>query len=173
MGEYQRVVVGTDGSEAAQDAVTVAGMVATRLLAPLTVVTTWKESSLRAGHDGDWALETTLQAAARLAAENVTAVDRLELPGAAAPMLLDVAGQQPDTVLVLGARAGWAAPRPAGPAPPPTPSPTTSPPTRCSCTRCPNAGRPSAWPPTARPVPCARCAAATTWPSPSARGRSW
>ncbi|MGW5310580.1 universal stress protein [Nocardia thailandica] len=104
MGEYQRVVVGTDGSEAAQDAVTVAGMVATRLLAPLTVVTTWKESSLRAGHDGDWALETTLQAAARLAAENVTAVDRLELPGAAAPMLLDVAGQQPDTVLVLGAR---------------------------------------------------------------------
>ena len=56
MTTYSRIIVGTDGSDEATDAVTVAGVVAAALGAPVTVVTAWKPSvSVPGGREQPWA----------------------------------------------------------------------------------------------------------------------
>ncbi|MFE3542686.1 universal stress protein [Nocardia sp. NPDC059177] len=102
MGCYQRIVVGTNGSESGQTAVTVAGELAARLAVGVTVVSVWKEATLKAGTDAAWAQQVTAEAAAVLAAAGVGAVERVELDGAAGPVLLEVAARVPGTLLVIG-----------------------------------------------------------------------
>lgn len=99
---YQRIVVGTNGSESGQTAVAVAGELAVKLALGVTVVSVWKEATLKAGTDAAWAEEITGAAADVLAAAGVTEVLRSELPGTAGAVLLEIAAAEPGTLLVIG-----------------------------------------------------------------------
>ena len=55
MGCYQRIVVGTNGSESARTAVAVAGELALGLGVGVTAVSVWKEAGRRSGTDAAWA----------------------------------------------------------------------------------------------------------------------
>ncbi|WP_342799858.1 universal stress protein [Nocardia sp. No.11] len=99
---YQRIVVGTNGSESGQTAVVVAGELAVKLGVGVTVVSVWKEATLKAGTDAAWAAEITAAAAAFLVEAGVTEVRRRELPGTAGAVLLEVAAAEPGTLLVVG-----------------------------------------------------------------------
>ncbi|MFD3592528.1 universal stress protein [Nocardia sp. NPDC058640] len=102
MGCYQRIIVGTNGSESARTAVAVAGDFAVRLGIPVTAMTVWKEAGRKSGTDAGWAEETTAEAAQALTAAGVSQVFRTELDGAAGALLLDAAEREPDTLLVIG-----------------------------------------------------------------------
>lgn len=104
MGCYQRIVVGTDGTEAAQIAVAVAGDVATRFDIPITVLTSWKESARKSAIGPESAVRISETALAELVEAGVPLVSRLDLPGSAGAVLLDVVEQEPGTLLVIGAR---------------------------------------------------------------------
>ncbi|MFD3508612.1 universal stress protein [Nocardia sp. NPDC058666] len=102
MGCYQRIIVGTNGSESARTAVAVAGDFAVRLGIPVTAMSVWKEAARKSGTDAGWAEETTAEAAQALTAAGVSQVFRTELDGAAGALLLDAAEREPDTLLVIG-----------------------------------------------------------------------
>lgn len=99
---YQRIVVGTNGSESARTAVAVAGELALRLELGITVVSVWKEATLKAGTDAQWAEAVTGSAAEVLLEAGVPEVERREIPGTAGTVLLEEAAREPDTLLVIG-----------------------------------------------------------------------
>lgn len=104
MGFYQRIVVGTDGSEDALVALAVAGEMAARWEIPVTALTVWKDSSRKAAIGPESAEEITATAAEILVEAGVPEVTRRELPGSAGTVLLEVVEQQPGALLVIGGR---------------------------------------------------------------------
>lgn len=102
MGCYQRIVVGTNGSESAQTAIAVAGEFATRLGVPVSVVSVWKDAGRKSGTDAEWAEDNTGAAAQALLDGGATEVERAELDGTAGAILLDIAEREPRTLLVIG-----------------------------------------------------------------------
>jgi nucleotide-binding universal stress UspA family protein len=104
MSSYSRIVVGTDGSDEATDAVTVAGVVAAALGAPVTVVTAWKPSvSVPGGREQPWADLTAEGADVDLTALGVTAIDKVPVKGSAFDALVDAAAQSERSLIVVGA----------------------------------------------------------------------
>ncbi|MGM7645560.1 MULTISPECIES: universal stress protein [Nocardia] len=104
MDRYQRIVVGTDGSEAAQLAVTVAGEVALRLGVPITALTVWKEKARKSALDPESAVRISAAAVAALVEAGLSQVTALDMPGTPSAALLEVGAQDPGTLLVIGAR---------------------------------------------------------------------
>ena len=104
MSTYSRIVVGTDGSDEATDAVTVAGVVAAALGVPVTVVTAWKPSvSVAGGREQPWADLTAEGADVDLTALGVTAIDKVPVKGSAFDALVDAAAQSEQSLIVVGA----------------------------------------------------------------------
>ncbi|MUL77225.1 universal stress protein [Mycolicibacterium sp. CBMA 226] len=104
MTTYSRIVVGTDGSDEATDAVGVAGVVAAALGVPVTVVTTWKPSvSVPGGREQPWADLTAEGADVDLTALGVTAIEKIALKGNAFDALVDAAAQAERPLIVVGA----------------------------------------------------------------------
>lgn len=104
MASYSRIVVGTDGSDEATDAVTVAGVVAAGLGAPVTVVTAWKPSvSVPGGREQPWADLTAEGADVDLTALGVTTIDKVPVKGSAFDALVDAAAQAERPLIVVGA----------------------------------------------------------------------
>ncbi len=101
MGIYQRIIVGTNGSDAARTAVAVAGEFAVRLGIPVVAVSVWS-AGRKSGTDPEWAEINTRAAAEALVEAGVTEVVRTELDGAPGALLLEIAEAEPDTVLVIG-----------------------------------------------------------------------
>lgn len=101
MGCYQRIIVGTNGSESAQTAVAVAGEFAVRLGIPVFVVSVWS-AGRKSGTDVEWAEENTRTAAEALVDAGVAEVVRTELDGTPGALLLEIAEREPGTVLVIG-----------------------------------------------------------------------
>ncbi|MFD3704328.1 universal stress protein [Nocardia sp. NPDC058658] len=99
MGCYQRIIVGTNGSESAQTAVAVAGEFAVRLDVGVSAVSVWKEAG-RKGTDAAWAEQNTVAAADVLLGAGVTEVTRIELEGTPGALLLEAA--EPGTLLIIG-----------------------------------------------------------------------
>lgn len=90
MASYSRIVVGTDGSDEATDAVSVAGVVAAGLGAPVTVVTAWKPSvSVPGGREQPWADLTAEGADVDLTALGVTTIEKVPVKGSAFDALVD------------------------------------------------------------------------------------
>ncbi|MFD3459341.1 universal stress protein [Nocardia fluminea] len=102
MGCYQRIVVGTNGSEAARTAVAVAGEFAVRLDVPVTAVSVWRDAGRKSGTDAEWAEDNTRTAAEALLGIGVSEVVRTELDGPPGASLLESAEREPDTLLVIG-----------------------------------------------------------------------
>ncbi|MFD3745570.1 universal stress protein [Nocardia sp. NPDC058633] len=102
MGCYQHIIVGTNGSESAQTAVAVAGEFAVRLGIPVTVVSVWKDAGRKTATDVEWAAQATAAAAETLTAAGVFEVSRIEVDGTAGAILLAIAEQRPDALLVIG-----------------------------------------------------------------------
>ena len=104
MATYSRIVVGTDGSDEATDAVNVAGVVAAALGAPVTVVTAWKPSvSVPGGREQPWAELTAEGADVDLTALGVTVIDKVPVKGGAFDALVDAAAQSERPLIVVGA----------------------------------------------------------------------
>lgn len=104
MTSYSRIVVGTDGSDEATDAVTVAGVVAAALGVPVTVVTAWKPSvSVPGGREQPWADLTAEGADVDLTALGVTTIDKVPVKGSAFDALVDAAAQSERPLIVVGA----------------------------------------------------------------------
>src|SRR4051794_34821835 len=105
MVAYASVLIGTDGSEPAQVAVEVGGAIAARLEIPVTVIAVGKS-----GHSGsetgglEWAREVAKVAAAALSARGVEQVSAIEHEGDPGDVILDIARENPDALLVMGAR---------------------------------------------------------------------
>ncbi|MFC6010343.1 universal stress protein [Nocardia lasii] len=102
MGCYQRIVVGTNGSESARTAVAVAGELAVGFGIGVTAVSVWKEAGRRSGTDAAWAEQTSAEAARSLTDAGVPEVSRTELDGVAGALLLELAEREPGTLLVIG-----------------------------------------------------------------------
>ncbi|NMN93761.1 universal stress protein [Antrihabitans stalactiti] len=104
MTSYARIVVGSDGSEAARDAIAVAGAVAARLAVPVTAATVWKQSiEVPGARDETWAQRTTTGADVDLYAQGVRDVVRIAVEGDPSDALIEIASQVPDTLIVVGA----------------------------------------------------------------------
>ncbi|MHA7665713.1 universal stress protein [Mycolicibacterium sp. HS_4_1] len=104
MAPYSRIVVGTDGSDEACGAVTVAGVVAAGLGVPVTVVTAWKPSvSVPGGREQPWADLTAAGAGVDLSALGAARVDKIPLKGNAFDALVDAAAQSERALIVVGA----------------------------------------------------------------------
>lgn len=104
MGCYQRIVVGTDGSEDARVALAVAGELAARWEIPVIAVTVWKDSARKAAIGPEEAALITESAAAELLSAGASDVQRLDLPGSAGTVLLEVVEAAPGALLVIGGR---------------------------------------------------------------------
>ncbi|GGK36425.1 hypothetical protein GCM10011591_05100 [Nocardia camponoti] len=103
MRHYQAILIGTDGSPAAESAVVVGGDIASRLNLPITVLTAYKEGTFLPGTDDQWALSVGDSAVAVLAERGVeTPITRIAEAGNAATALLAAAEATPDTLLVVG-----------------------------------------------------------------------
>lgn len=103
MTPYSRIVIGTDGSEDACDAVTVAGVVAARIDVPVTVVAAWKPSvSVPGGREQPWADLTAEGADVDLTALGVGAIERIAVKGNAFDALVEAAEQSADSLIVVG-----------------------------------------------------------------------
>ncbi|OKH79841.1 hypothetical protein EB75_22450 [Mycobacterium sp. ST-F2] len=104
MAPYSRIVIGTDGSDEATDAVAVGGVVAAALGVPVTVVTAWKPSvSVPGGREQPWADLTAEGADVDLTALGVTAIDRIPVKGNAFDALIDAAAQSERALIAVGA----------------------------------------------------------------------
>ncbi|MUL64649.1 hypothetical protein BOO86_09265 [Mycobacterium sp. CBMA 234] len=104
MAPYSRIVVGTDGSEAAVGAVTVAGVMASVTGIPVSVVTAWKPSvAVPGGREQPWADLTAEGADVDLTALGVSAIERIPVKGNAFDALVDVAAQSERSLIVVGA----------------------------------------------------------------------
>ena len=115
---YQQVLVGTDGSPTATEAVTTASRLAVALQVPLVVVTAWQrrlddpptpseEASYpagggAAGSEAAWATTTTTEAAGIARQLGVIDVRQSQPIGGAGDALLQVAEEHPGALLVLG-----------------------------------------------------------------------
>lgn len=105
MSSYSRIVVGSDGSESAREAVAVAGKIAAGLGVPVTAVTAWKTSiEVIGARDEVWAQRTTTGTDIDLTAEGVSDVQKVEVNGDAVDALLDTASSAPDSLIVVGTR---------------------------------------------------------------------
>lgn len=101
MQTYPEVLVGTDGSPAAGPAVAAGSRLAAALDAPLILVTVWDGI---AGAESPWA-ESVTTAAAEVARDLGVATIRHRHPtGRPADVLVEVSGQHPQALLVIGAR---------------------------------------------------------------------
>ena len=115
---YAQVLVGTDGSPTATQAVTTASRLAVALEVPLVVVTAWQrrlddpptpseEASYpagggAAGSEAAWATTTTTEAASIARQIGVTDVRQSQPIGGAGDALLQVAEEHPDALMVVG-----------------------------------------------------------------------
>lgn len=102
MGCYQRIIVGTNGSQAARTAVSVAGEFATRLGVPVTAVSVWKDAGRKANTDVAWAEDNIGAAVEALLEVGVAEVAGTELDGTPGALLLEIAEREPGTLLVIG-----------------------------------------------------------------------
>lgn len=104
MSTYSRIVVGSDGSEGARDAVAVAGAIAAQLAVSVTAVTAWKsEIAVPGAREAAWAERTTMGAYVDLNAAEVRDVARVEVKGDPAGSLVAIAQEVPDSLIVVGA----------------------------------------------------------------------
>lgn len=104
MATYSRIVVGTDGSAEACDAVTVSGVLAVALGLPVTVVTAWKPIvSVPGGREQPWADLTAEGADVDLTALGVAAVEKIAVKGNAFDALIEAAGLSERSLIVVGA----------------------------------------------------------------------
>ena len=114
---YSHVLVGTDGSTTAAQAVDAAARTAVATGAPVVIVTAWQrhtadppalseESRYPGGSvaamDAQWAIETTSDAAGIARARGVEDVRQVQAVGAPAEALLESASTYPDALLVVG-----------------------------------------------------------------------
>ena len=105
MNGYSRIVVGSDGSALARDAVAVAGVLAMRMSLPVTAVTAWKsELAVPGARELPWAELTTQGADVDLSGAGVRGVVRVEANGDPAESLIEVATGDGDALLVVGAQ---------------------------------------------------------------------
>jgi nucleotide-binding universal stress UspA family protein len=105
MSSYSRIVVGSDGSESAREAVAVAGKVAAGLGVPVAAVTAWKTSVVVLGaHDEVWAQRTTTGSDIDLNAVGASDVQKVEVKGDAVDALLDTAAAVPNSLIVVGTK---------------------------------------------------------------------
>src|SRR5690349_4888308 len=112
MSSYSTIVVGTDGSDAAHGAIVVTGVIGASLAVPVTAVTAWRAHvEVPGARELDWAERTTLAADVELTAAGVKQVSRVEVKGDPADSLLEVAGGEPATLIVVGAKGLDKAPR--------------------------------------------------------------
>jgi nucleotide-binding universal stress UspA family protein len=115
---YTEILVGTDGSSTASQAVVTASRLAVALAVPLLIVTAWRRHQPdppapseeaaypagggAAGAEATWASNATSDAAAIARQEGVTEIHQHQPQGSAAEALLRVASDHPDALLVVG-----------------------------------------------------------------------
>lgn len=114
---YSEVIVGTDGSETAERAVRAAAMVASELDVPLIVATSWYRdmpdepvpselaeypSETPGGMEAGWAEQTVSDGAAIARTSGVPEVRTSTPQGAPADALIQLAGDHPGALLVVG-----------------------------------------------------------------------
>lgn len=115
---YREILVGTDGSSTASQAVVTASRLAAALAVPLIIVTAWRrkpadppapseEASYPggggvAGAEASWATYTTSEAAAIARQEGVADARQVQPIGSAADALLEVTADHPEALLVVG-----------------------------------------------------------------------
>jgi nucleotide-binding universal stress UspA family protein len=115
---YREILVGTDGSSTASQAVVTASRLAAALSVPLVIVTAWRRRQPdppapseeatypagggAAGAEATWATHTTSDAAAIARQEGVAEIRQLQPDGRAAETLLEVAAGHPEALLVVG-----------------------------------------------------------------------
>lgn len=114
---YPEVIVGTDGSSTASDAVAAAAAIAAATGASLVVATAWyrhlgdpptpsEEASYpgggASGHEAAWATETTSDAAAIARRAGVTEIHQATPQGGAADALVGLGEQHPGALLAVG-----------------------------------------------------------------------
>ncbi len=105
MAVYQRILIGTDGSEAAAVAVEVAAKLAAKLAVPVTVITVWKgDLQVPGSGSQSWAEVVTKGAAGVLSSHGVSDVTVVARNGSASEVLIEIAGDNPDALLVAGAK---------------------------------------------------------------------
>lgn len=104
MPSYERIIVGSDGSQAARDAVAVAGVIAAKLGVAATTVTAWKPSiEVPGAREFAWAQRTTLGADVALDFAGVQDAERIEAKGDPADALMEAAATRPSSLIVVGA----------------------------------------------------------------------
>ena len=115
---YTEILVGTDGSSTASQAVVTASRLAAVLSLPLLIVTAWRRHQPdppapseeaaypagggAAGAEATWATNATSDAAAIARQEGVGEIHQHQPQGSAAEALLRVASDHPQALLVLG-----------------------------------------------------------------------
>jgi len=101
---YSKIVAGTDGSDAACDAITVAGVIAAVADIPVAVVTTWKPSiSVPGAREQSWAELTARGADIDLSTSGVRAIEQFPLEANTFDALIAIAGQTSQPLIVVGA----------------------------------------------------------------------
>lgn len=100
MVTYKALVVGTDGSESADEAVDVAAGFAARLGRPLTIASVW---SLDSGvqTEAEWLVGKAATAARR---RTVPSIETVAMSGSPAATLIELAERTTNTLLVVGSR---------------------------------------------------------------------
>lgn len=105
MTVYRRVLIGTDGSEPAEVAVEVAARLAAKLGIPATVITVWKgDLQVPGSGSQSWAEVVAKGAEGVLTAHRIADVTLVERNGSASDVLIEVAEQNPGSLLVVGAK---------------------------------------------------------------------
>lgn len=103
MTPYSKIVAGTDGSDAACDAITVAGVIAAVADIPVGVVTTWKPSiAVPGAREQSWAELTARGADVDLTASGVRSVEQYALEANTFDALVDIAERTPRPLIVVG-----------------------------------------------------------------------
>jgi nucleotide-binding universal stress UspA family protein len=101
---YSKIVTGTDGSEAACDAITVTGVIAAATGIPVAVVTAWKSSvAVPGGREQPWADLTARGADVDLTAMGVMTIEQFPLQGNAFDALVGIANRSSHALIVVGA----------------------------------------------------------------------
>lgn len=104
MAPYSKLVTGTDGSDAATDAIAVTGVIASTTGIPVAVVTAWKSSvAVPGAREQSWADLTAQGADVDLTALGVKNVELHPLQGNAFDSLVAVANQNDKALIVVGA----------------------------------------------------------------------
>lgn len=100
MAAYSEVLIATDGSKSADNAVAIGARIAARLGLPAVIITAYKNS------DGKSNAEAVTKASADSARSQFKASDvtTIEREGAPADVIIDIAEEHPHALLVVGAR---------------------------------------------------------------------